>query len=344
MANARHCAQPRIPMIQRSFLLTSLLLASALTALATSEEILQRHFDAAPGGKLVIDVDFGSVEVTGGTAGNVVAVNARRSIDIPDRGLEKEFVAASPITITQENNVITVRSRSNRQWQWNNTHTRMDAHYAVQVPKTFNADLHTGGGSITAIDLAGEVHANTAGGKLKFSRVQGPTNAETSGGSVRLTDCDGAINVRTSGGRIDADGGRGSLHAETAGGQMSVRKFDGRIDIASNGGQLRLEEIAGPVNAKTLGGAINASISTANDVKLETNAGAITVAVPANVGFNVDAQSAVGDVSTEFPVNAQRKDREMLLGQINGGGKALFLRTSAGSIYTKQSGGARASR
>lgn len=330
--------------IPRLSFLISLIIGGAFTALATSEEIVQRHLTAAPGGKVVVDVDFGTIEVTGGADDNAVAVNARRTVEISDKAREKEFVAAAPITVSQEDNVVTVRARSNREWDWNDRHTRMDARYFIQVPKSFNADLHTGGGAIHASDLNGKVEANTAGGRLYFSRVNGSTDAKTSGGGVSLTDCDGAIKIHSAGGKIVARGGKGTLDAETAGGQMAIRNFGGRINIASSGGQLILNQISGPINARTGGGQINATVSTATDIKLETGAGAIMLGIPADGGFNIDAHSSIGEVTTDLPVSAARKDRDGLTGSLNGGGKTLFLRTSAGGIHIKAAPAATASR
>ena len=125
---------------------------------------------------------------------------------------------------------------------------------------------------------------------------------------------------------------------------MSIRDFAGRVEIASDGGQLILNRITGPVSARTRGGQINATFSTVTDIKLETGAGGITLGIPANGGFNIDAQSQVGEVTTDLPVNAGRKDRDTLTGSINGGGKALFLRTSAGSIHIKAAVNETASR
>ena len=331
-------------MIRRFIFPLFVLVGGALSAFATSQEIIQRHLDTTPGGKLVVDVDFGTVEVTGGGDDKTLAINARRFVDIADKAREKEFVEASPITISNENNVITIRARSNRQWRWHDTHTRMEAHYSVQVPKNFNADLHTGGGAIEVTEMTGELHANTAGGQLRFARVHGPTDAETSGGAVRLTDCEGALKIHSSGGKIESAGGKGSLDAKTAGGQIAVRDFAGRVDVETSGGQLNLSDIAGPLTATTAGGGVNATLSSVTDVKLETSAGPITVAVPANGGFTVDAQSSIGGVKTDLPVNAERNSRERLVGSLNGGGKQLFLRSGAGSISIKATSGERAAR
>ena len=323
-------------MIIRIFLTAFIFRVAAVAAFGTSEDIVERHFSAVPGGKLVVDVDFGVVNVaTGGD--NQIAVDAHRIVELPDQAQEKEFLAASPITITQEGNTTTIRSRSNRQWHWNGNHVHMhmEARYTLKVPRSFNADVDTRGGAISVSGLAGEVHANTAGGTLSFSRVEGPIDANTSGGDVKLQACRGVMKLRTNGGHVDSTGGGGSLDAQTSGGAVSIGNFEGSVQTASNGGRLKLQNISGPLKATTAGGAIDAMIATANEVRLETSAGAITVAVPPTAGFHVDAKAGVGRVVSELPVNAERKNGDTLVGSINGGGKELFLRTNAGSIFIR---------
>jgi DUF4097 and DUF4098 domain-containing protein YvlB len=321
-------------MISRISFLLAFLAATCFTAIAASEDIVQRHLSASPGGKVLVDVDFGTVDVTG-SGDNQVVVNARRSVDVADPEQEKEFSAAAPIKVLQEGNIITIRSRSNRQWHWKGDHIRTDAHYVVQLPKSFNADLRTDGGSITVKVLNGELKADTAGGSLDLKAVHGPIDGHTSGGNVRLDDCEGSVKVRTNGGNIDSLGGNGSLNAETSGGAVSIRNFSGQVETASNGGRMDLQDIDGPLNARTGGGAIAATVTRPNDVKLETSAGAINLAIPPSAGFRIDARTSIGGVHTDLPVTVERKHEGILVGDLNGGGKSLYLRTSAGSISIK---------
>ncbi|MFL6515439.1 MAG: DUF4097 family beta strand repeat-containing protein [Chthoniobacterales bacterium] len=321
-------------MITRNRLLLVLLAASCTTAFARSEEIVQRHLSAGPGGKLLVDVDFGTVDVTSGSD-NEAVVNGRRVVDVSDQSQEKEFLAAAPITVSQEGNTITVRSRSNRQWHWNHQHIQMDAHYTVQLPKNFNVDLRTSGGSIGVKQLNGELKADTAGGSLNLQAVHGPINARTSGGQVKLADCEGLVKVRTNGGNIDSTGGSGSLNAQTSGGAVSIRNFAGSVETTSNGGRMDFEDIDGSLNARTAGGAIAATVTNPNDVSLETNAGAISLAIPSSGGFKIDASTSIGGVHTDLPVTIERKHDGILVGDLNGGGKSVHLRTSAGSISIK---------
>ena len=120
-----------------------------LTASASSEENISQQVDATAGGKLVVDVDFGPIDVATG-ADNKVALEAHRKIDFGDEAREKEYFSATPVTITKDGNVITVRSRASKQenW-WNFGHSETHGQYTIHVPKKFETDVRTGGGDVT---------------------------------------------------------------------------------------------------------------------------------------------------------------------------------------------------
>ncbi|MGI8821201.1 MAG: hypothetical protein ACR2ID_10095 [Chthoniobacterales bacterium] len=65
-----------------------LFVGTASTAWALSEQTAHEQYDCAAGGKLVIDVDFGTIDVTTGSDGKV-AVEAYRKIDSSDETREK---------------------------------------------------------------------------------------------------------------------------------------------------------------------------------------------------------------------------------------------------------------
>ena len=70
------------------------------------------------------------------------------------------------------------------------------------------------------------------------------------------------------------------------------------------------------------------------DVDLVSSAGSIELSAPADAAFNVEAEASVGSVSNDLPIVASRSERDDLRGAINGGGKSVILRSSAGSIST----------
>jgi hypothetical protein len=321
-----------------------LLLAAVWPAFALSEQRVEESFDVTAGAKLVVDVDFGTIDVTHGGE-NQIAVNAYRKIDGPNETLEKEYLASAPLTIVKEGNTVVVRAQRDshkKNWSWSG-HTTMQARYTIRVPAEINQELSTGGGEISATEVAGSCKADTSGGDLKFIRLRGPLQASTSGGHISLEACDGALNVETSGGKIESLAGSGNLNATTSGGSIAVRNFNGDTKVETSGGALNLENIHGRLSGETSGGSITAIVPAPvpGDIKLETSAGKIEIAVPPDAGLDVKAETNMGGVTSELPMVTKHAGRDGLQGTINGGGKSMMLRTGAGHIVIKSTSLAR---
>ena len=316
-----------------------LLALAASTAFALSEENVSQTLDGAPGGRLIVDVDFGTIDVAAGPD-DKISVAAHRKIDSDNDAQEKEYFASTPITVTKDGNVVTIRARRNKDKNMNwSGRCSMDARYTVRVPKSFNSELRTGGGTIMVAEITGTMSADTSGGKLKFTHLKGATGATTSGGSIELNACEGPLKVDTSGGRIDATDGNGSLEARTSGGSIVVRNFSGDTKVETSGGRLSFENVNGKIFGRTSGGSISAKLKSPvpGDVNLETSAGAIELMVPADAGLDIEAEASSGRVTSELPFTGTRTDRESMKGKINGGGKSVLLRSGAGSISIKPS-------
>lgn len=316
----------------------SFLIVTALSAPALTEENIHETRPATQGGKLIVDVDFGTLTVAPGDNDKVV-VEAHRKIEASSKEKETQYIAAAPIKVMIEGNTIIVRARREKNslgtsfWSWNGR-TRTEARYTILVPATFNADLRTAGGDISANELTGAIKVETSGGDLTFERIHGSIDAETSGGNIKVSACAGTLGVETSGGHIESTGGSGKLRAETSGGGVTVLDFAGDARVETSGGKLRLANVGGKLVGETSGGAIAAILpaSVTGDVRLETSAGAITVVTPGNAALTIDAETSAGRVTTDLPINRTGSDHDSLKGTINGGGKALVLRSGAGSI------------
>jgi hypothetical protein len=316
------------------------LFVAVSTTFALTEENVSQTLDGAPGGRLIVDVDFGTIDVAAG-ADDKISVAAHRKIDSDNDAQEKEYFASTPVTVSKDGNTITVRARrqnKDKNMNWSGR-CNMDARYTVRVPKSFNSELRTGGGTIMVAEITGTMSADTSGGKLKFTHLKGPTGATTSGGSIELNACEGPLKVDTSGGRIDATDGNGSLEARTSGGSIVVRNFAGDTKVETSGGRLSFENVNGKIFGRTSGGSISAKLKSPvpGDVNLETSAGAIELMVPADAGLDIEAEASSGRVTSELPFTGTRTDRESLKGKINGGGKSVVLRSGAGSISIKPS-------
>jgi hypothetical protein len=320
--------------------LTSLLLLlSSIAALAVTEERLHQRFSVQPGGTVVVEVDFGSIEL-GTNATDEVVVDVWRKIGRRKKADEEAFLRDNPVKFTQDDNTVTISSHGKSHWSglWSGRNQN-EAKYTITMPARFNARLNTGGGGIEVVDLTGEVKARTGGGGLDFARLRGPLDGDTGGGGVKAGACDGVLKLRTGGGGIEVTGSSGSLDATSGGGSVTVRDYQGSARVATGGGGLDIEKVEGAVDASTGGGSIKAVLPSelSGNVKLATGGGGISVSVPTTAAFNLDAKTAGGGVSTELPVAVVGKVEEgRLQGPVNGGGKSVELRSGGGNIHLRK--------
>ena len=129
-------------------LILTLLLAGCLAAVAATEEQINKRFTVQAGGKLVVDVDFGSIEVKSGPA-DEVEVDVWRKVTRSGRADEDEFLREHAVNISEDGNTVTIRSRRTdlSSWSWTGRN-RNEAKYTLVVPAKFNAQLNTSGGGI----------------------------------------------------------------------------------------------------------------------------------------------------------------------------------------------------
>jgi len=313
----------------------------SFAAFASTEENLTKTFPATSGGNLVVDVEFGSIDVTT-NATTEVAVDVWRKIGRRNAAAEADFLREHPVEFSQDGNTITIRCRHKAEksgwFNWGGGN-RNEAKYTIRVPAQFNARLNTSGGPIGVNDLTGEVKAGTSGGGLKFARLHGPLNGNTSGGSIRVSDTEGEIKIGTSGGGIDVTGGSGSLTGHTSGGSVVVKTFNGPVSVSTSGGGITIENATGKVAGTTSGGGISATLASPikEEVKLSTSGGGVTVKVAEGSAFNLDASTSGGGVTCDLPVTVQGKlDRQRIKGPVNGGGPTVILRSSGGGIHVKK--------
>lgn len=321
-------------------ILVSLALAIASHAAEAIPDSIQKTLPAAPGGRLVIETDRGSITVTG-RPGNEVSVEVLRTVK---RGSEKkaaELLERHKVTIEESAGTIRVVSELPRTDRWSIWGPYLEVSIRVSVPKEFNLDAQTAGGSIRVTGVKGETSARTSGGSLRFEELAGKVFGRTAGGSIHGRDLAGSVDVTTSGGSVDLDGVKGGpLKAVTSGGSLRLIGIAAPVEARTSGGGIRLETSGTPVFASTSGGSVDATLTAVptGNVELRSSAGGITLRAPADSAFRLDASTSAGGVRSDFPVAVtEAGNRSSLKGPVQGGGPLIKLRTSAGSIRIEKS-------
>ncbi len=309
-------------------------LAAAAPSRAEIERTVEKSFAASPGGWLYIDADLGTIQVTGG-ASDKVAITVLQTMDAPTEKAADTILKDLHLDFATSGNEVRVTARYDRNQFFNWGNRRLKLRFTVTLPRVFNVNLKTSGGSISVADLEGEVISKTSGGSLNFGKIIGPVKGNTSGGSITLESSKGKADVATSGGSITIGQVDGEVEAATSGGSIRIESAKGRVQASTSGGGITVEEVAGEIDASTSGGSITAHLTRqpAAACRLATSGGSVNVSLAPGIKVDLDASTSGGRVRSEVDVLVKGElGHTALRGQINGGGPELYLRTSGGNI------------
>ena len=286
-------------------------------SLAGQDDNIKKSFQVEPGGHLTLDVQFGSIEVSP-SEGKEVNIEVIRKVKTSDPKKAEEILKSHQVDFKQAGNDVMVKSGDRARAFGKGSWDHLEVRYVISVPKKFNVDLNTSGGSITVNDLEGEAIAKTSGGSLHFGNIQGPVSGKTSGGGITVLECTGKVDINTSGGSI------------------TLGKIAGPLLAQTSGGSIRIDEVRGDVKASTSGGSIQASISRqpASDSELGTSGGSIHIKLKPDLNLNLVAKASGGDIQSDIPLMVQgAMSRSSLQGKMNAGGPQLYLHSSGGSVH-----------
>jgi|GEM_PF-1028454 len=291
----------------------------------------------APGGLLTVEADRGRVEVTTSDL-DTVTVEVTRTVSGKYLHEADEILKYHQAEITQDGANAIVRARmkpleaesvkvkglnfdikedvQNAMKQAINRRLR-NVHFRISIPRQYNVDLKTGGGSVSVADLTGKARCRTSGGSVKLGRIEGDVWAKTSGGSITAGDISGSAVAHTSGGSIRIGHVLGTVSAKTAGGS---------INVASAGGT---------VEATTAGGSVYATIAKQpkGESLFTTCGGSVHIKLARTLALDIEASGQNGRVSAPFI--ERRKDKNKASVQrvrLNGGGPKLVARTTSGNV------------
>jgi DUF4097 and DUF4098 domain-containing protein YvlB len=301
-----------------AFLCGGALLSAACNELlpGKARDYVTRSFRVESGGKLVLDSDSGSIEVSSGGM-DQVRVNVEREARGHTDAEAQQGLKDMRLDFRQEGNNIYVHARRPDDGFGSNWGNRIRLRFVVLVPDRYSLDLTTGGGSIAINDVEGSVRARTSGGNLNFGHIKGDLNGQTSGGSISL------------------DGGTGPVDVETSGGSIRIGRVSGPVKAHTSGGSINVEEVQGRIEASTSGGSVEATLTRQpeGDCELSTSGGSIHARLSRDLNLNLEARTGGGSVRTDIPVTMQGDNSKTRLNaRMNEGGPKLRLNTLGGSI------------
>jgi len=299
-------------------ILATALAVLTFASLAAGKELsdLQKNFFVSEGGKLVVSVSVGDIQVK-------TWDKAQVQITVKDIGEDADRVETN-----QSGNTIDVRFKVHGWWGDNR-----NLRFIFYIPSNFNLDLSTSGGDIiTDGQLTGDVRLSTSGGDLKISEVNGVVDGKTSGGDVIANDLEKNATLTTSGGDIRVDHAANDLRIETSGGDIVVGAVGKNLDATTAGGDITIEKVGGNLRASTSSGDMSVG-RISGSVDISTSGGDISLAsgngrISANTsGGDVEITSAIGSVDVSSSGGTVK------VGLIPKGNQESRVESSGGDVY-----------
>ncbi len=228
--------------------------------------------------------------------------------------------------------------------------------YELHVPTGVSVELRTSDGVVHVAGVSGKVYAKssdgdiavndvglaelrTSDGNIRVEAVEGDVSAITSDGDIQVSNIGGDVNIRSSDGNVDCREVSGLVVLQLSDGDARLQGIHGGLTARSSDGELVVRDAAGPIELKTSDGNIELSLAEPipmSRVVCTSSDGDIRLDLPESAAFTVEARTSSGRVNIGVPGKFQfDPNGKRVEGHANGGGPAVMLRTSDGSIMVE---------
>jgi len=231
--------------------------------------------------------------------------------------------------VVQNGNIITIGKIDDRDLTRN-----ISIDYDVTVPAQTRLNSHTGSGDQQITGLQLPVTAKTGSGNVTLERITGDARISSGSGNLKVNSLKGVLFCDTGSGNIRAQDISGDVVSSTGSGNIEVQQSGGGSAKAQTGsGTIRLTGVKGGLQAQAGSGDIHVEGEPTSDWRLGAGSGNITLKIPAQASFNIDARTSSGSLTVHHPVTMQGSiSHNHLQGKAGNGGVLLDLHTGSGDI------------
>jgi hypothetical protein len=323
-------------MMRRVFIVLSLVVAAAaappLVSVGgaqerrTETERFTRSVNIGPAGELELSNIAGDIVVTRGS-GNAAAIEVIKTARAASPEDARAMLGLVEVEITERGTRAEARTRyppGDELRRNNRRNINVSVAYTVSAPE------------------GTRIIAKSISGSISVRDIKGVLTLESVSGNVRVANGGRTVSGRSISGDIDlADTTvEGALEATTISGTVRIRRLQARsLAINSVSGGVELEDVtAERIDAQVISGdiAFSGELERNGRYELTSHSGSIKMAIAGGAGFQIEATSFSGSITTDIPVTSQggqngRRNRS-LRGTVGSGGAVLDLTTFSGSI------------
>jgi DUF4097 and DUF4098 domain-containing protein YvlB len=200
-----------------------------------------------------------------------------------------------------------------------------DGRFEVTVPVGTRVSARSWSGSVSVKGVRGDLEARTQSADVEI-RDAGRIDVESLSGDVTIQGVNGESMIHTVSGDIGVGGARGDVEVETVSGDIDLR------DVVAK--QIRTHTTSGDVS-------FAGAIMPDGRYEYNTHSGEIRLALPADVGAQLNVSTFSGGIESDFPVTLRAdtdhssKRLSFSLGQ---GNARIIAETFSGDITLTSNG------
>lgn len=321
-------------------------------------DTIEKDFPA--NANLKVALDRGDINVVPSTD-DKIHVMVKKTVYAENEGEGKKMSDAFIPSLTLTDNIMNIDALPKGDWKG-----RVDLQ--IQMPRKAAVDLmtlkgtltvngrdgevkaHNSNGDVSIEDVASNVTAHMRGGNFSVKKVKGDVNLEGRGNNVEVRES-GSLTLQGEFDEIQMANIAKTVHFNSVRTSMEFGKLDGELNMSN--GELRANTLAGPFRLVTRNKDVELE-DISGDVKIDdtngtvqvtpkapvanmdiTNkSGEVTLMLPANGNFTVDATSTRGEIESDFDLNqANNQGHEThSTGTIGKGGPRVQVRDEHATI------------
>jgi DUF4097 and DUF4098 domain-containing protein YvlB len=260
----------------------------------------------------------GEVLITGG-GGDDVKIEAVKRVRARTEQDARALFEQIEILVAQRSNQVEVRTEMRVRRGWSG-----GVDYTVALPENTSVEVNTVSGTVRVTNVRGELRTGSVSGDVRVASSARLLSARTVSGTIQLVDTQGQdVTLGAVSGDIDAR----NLKARS----VLSEGVSGSIRF----GGAEIER----VSLKTISGDIEYAgrLLKNGRYEMQSQSGDLRVAPSGNDGFDVDANSFSGNISSDYAFNGvqpagRRGPGRALRGKTGDGSAVLTLRSFSGDI------------
>jgi hypothetical protein len=293
------------------------------TAKERYEEKFEKTVSLAKDGKVSLGNITGSIDVKSWNKAEV-KIDATKISKASTLAEAKENAKLVEIIVKKEGSSLRIKTEYPDEGKiWRRKSLNVSVSYSLMIPPEASAKINSVTGSVDLEEIGGAVKTEVVTGDIVVKKADKGVDCETVTGEIKLQNITGDVFMKTVTGKLTASQIRGSINAEVV---------TGRIELSE------VSE-ASVVDANTVTGSViyDGKINSEGRYTLNTHSGRIEMTLPADSGFDLEAETFSGAIESDFDIKISgRISKKRISGVVNKGGPLVKLSTFSGDIYLEK--------